>query len=197
MRPASSPASICSSMAESLSYSPALAALLTARLAQLRADAPQTAALLDADAVLAAQARQVLLGSDFAHAALLREDGLLDALRQSGALDAPRSLADYEALLLALEQQHAGDEPACARALRRLRRAEMLRLAWRDIAGTSALHATLRETSWFAEATIASAARMAAALLAPRHGRVPADAGGLIVLGMGKLGGSELNFSSD
>ena len=69
--------------------------------------------------------------------------------------------------------------------------------AWRDIAGTSALHATLRETSWFAEATIASAARMAATLLAPRHGSLPAEAGGLIVLGMGKLGGSELNFSSD
>src|SRR6185369_8301742 len=39
--------------------------------------------------------------------------------------------------------------------------------------------------------------RIAAALLSSRHGAPPPDAGGLVVLGMGKLGGQELNFSSD
>ncbi len=38
---------------------------------------------------------------------------------------------------------------------------------------------------------------MAAALLAPRHGRSPQAGEELMVLAMGKLGGSELNFSSD
>ncbi len=73
----------------------------------------------------------------------------------------------------------------------------MLRLAWRDIDGSADLHATLRETSWFADSMIGAAARMATALLAPRHGRPPPAAGELMVLAMGKLGGSELNFSSD
>lgn len=184
-------------MAGSLNSSPALTALLDGRLAQLREAAPRTAALLDADAVRAAQARRVLTGSDFVHAALLREDDLLEGLQRDGALDRPCDLAGYTAALAAIEQQHAGDEAACMRALRQLRRREMLRLAWRDIAGLADLHATLRETSWFAQAAIAAAARMAATLLAPRHGRPPADAGELIVLGMGKLGGGELNFSSD
>jgi glutamate-ammonia-ligase adenylyltransferase len=122
---------------------------------------------------------------------------LLPSLVEQGALSAPRSLGDYTGMLLGLERKHAGDEAGYARALRRLRRREMLRLAWRDIAGLAGLHATLRETSWFAEAAVASATRMSAALLATRHGRPPAAAGELIVLGMGKLGGAELNFSSD
>ena len=176
--------------------SPALAALLEARRAQLAEAAPGTTALLEADAALAASAQQVLIGSDFAHAAMLREDGLLQSLLADG-LHAPRSLADYEGLLAAIETRHAGDEAACMRALRQLRRREMLRLAWRDIAGLCTVQATLRETSWFASATIAAAARMAATLLAARHGGPPAGAGELIVLGMGKLGGCELNFSSD
>jgi glutamate-ammonia-ligase adenylyltransferase len=183
-------------MAESLSCSAALAALLESRLEQLREVAPRNAAALDADPALMAQARRVIAGSDFAHAALVREDGLLEALQANGLATA-RSAADYAAALAAIETQHAGDEAACMRELRRLRRREMLRLAWRDIAGLTDVRSTLRETSWFASEAIASAARMAATLLAPRHGRPPADAGELIVLGMGKLGGEELNFSSD
>jgi glutamate-ammonia-ligase adenylyltransferase len=184
-------------MAGSLSCSPELAALLEARLAHLAEAAPRTAALLAGNAALAAQARRVLIGSDFAHAALVREDDLLPRLVGEGLLDAPCSFADYEARLVELEHRHAGDEAAYARALRRLRRHEMLRLVWRDIAGLADLHSTLRETSWFAAAAVASAARMSAALLAPRHGRPSPSAGELIVLGMGKLGGCELNFSSD
>ncbi len=183
-------------MAGSLNCSPALVALIDGRLAQLCEAAPRTAALLDAEPALLAQARRVLAGSDFALAAMLRDDALA-TLADTGALGAPRSLADYVALLAALETRHAGDEAAFSRALRQLRRREMLRLVWRDIGGHAPLHATLRETSWFAQAAIASAARMAAALLAPRHGLPPPEAGELIVLGMGKLGGAELNFSSD
>jgi glutamate-ammonia-ligase adenylyltransferase len=73
----------------------------------------------------------------------------------------------------------------------------MLRIAWRDISGLAPLHATLRETSWFAEAVIAGATRFSEACLVQRHGALPGQDAGLIVLGMGKLGGGELNFSSD
>jgi di/tricarboxylate transporter len=60
-------------MAESLSCSAALAALLESRLEQLREVAPRNAAALDADPALMAQARRVIAGSDFAHAALVRD----------------------------------------------------------------------------------------------------------------------------
>jgi glutamate-ammonia-ligase adenylyltransferase len=179
------------------SCSSALRALLDSRLAQMRERAPRTCALLDAQPQLAQQMGTVLCGSDFVQRALMRDDGLLESLWRSGALAAPRSHADYAGLVSAIEDAHAATEPECGRALRQLRRTEMVRLVWRDLTGASPLHATLRETSWLAESVIAGATRVAAALLAPRFGAPPADAGGLVVLGMGKLGGEELNFSSD
>jgi [glutamine synthetase] adenylyltransferase / [glutamine synthetase]-adenylyl-L-tyrosine phosphorylase len=184
-------------MAVSLSCSEALQELVNSRFAQLRERAPLTAALLDAEPALKEQARRVLLGSDFVLRALVRDDHLLDCLHRAGSLGAARSATDYQTLVAAADAAHAGGEAACSRALRMLRRAEMVRLAWRDLAGLASLHQTLRETSWFADSIIAGAARMAAALLAPRHGAPPAALGGLLVLAMGKLGGEELNFSSD
>ncbi len=184
-------------MAVSLSCSPALQALLDSRLAQLRELAPRTAALLASQPDLAQQLRTVLCGSDYVQRALMRDDGLLESLWRSGALAAPRSHADYQAGVSAIETAHSASEAEFGKALRKLRRAEMVRLIWRDLTGAAALHATLRETSWFAESAIAGAVRVAAALLAPRHGAPPPEAGGLVVLGMGKLGGEELNFSSD
>jgi len=84
--------------------------------------------------------------------------------------------------------------------LRVWRRREMLRIAWRDIAGRASVTETLGELSDFADAAIRAAAVLAARSLTPVFG-TPRGASGaatpLIVLAMGKLGGSELNFSSD
>lgn len=181
-------------MAVSLNSSGPLAALVESRFTQLQEQAPRTAALLQAEPGLRDQAAQVLLGSDFVLRSLLRDDTVLETLWHSGALAAPRGKPDYGALVAALDTP---DEATASRQLRQLRRREMVRLAWRDIAGTATVHATLRETSWFADSMIAAAAGIAAQLLAPRHGHAPQESGGLIVVGMGKLGGEELNFSSD
>ncbi|MET0281848.1 MAG: bifunctional [glutamate--ammonia ligase]-adenylyl-L-tyrosine phosphorylase/[glutamate--ammonia-ligase] adenylyltransferase [Steroidobacteraceae bacterium] len=171
-----------------------LAQFSESRFTQLREQAPRTAALLDSTPELHAQAQRVLPASDFVLRTLLRDDALLESLWRDGSLVTARSDSEYAALLAALDVH---DEAAAMRSLRRLRQREMLRLAWRDIAGMAPLHATLRETSCFAQCAIAAATHCAAQLLAPRHGRPPAAAGGLIVVGMGKLGGNELNFSSD
>jgi glutamate-ammonia-ligase adenylyltransferase len=84
--------------------------------------------------------------------------------------------------------------------LRRLRQIEMARIAWRDLAGWSDLDTTLADVSMLADCLIAAAVEQAAQRLEPRFGRLR-DAVGeelpLLVLGMGKLGGGELNFSSD
>jgi glutamate-ammonia-ligase adenylyltransferase len=174
-----------------------LAELVESRLAQLAERAPRTAALLDAEPRLAAQARQVLLGSDFALRAMAGDDSGLEGLFESGALVSERSAADYAGLVEALQPDVVATEADALHALRGLRQREMLRLAWRDLCGAAGVHATLRETSWLADSIIAGAARMAATLLAPRHGRPPPQDGQLMVLAMGKLGGEELNFSSD
>jgi len=100
----------------------------------------------------------------------------------------------------------AADLAGCAtdetfkRRLRLSRHRELLRIVWRDVGGASAVPETLRDLSDLADAVINAALGYARQALAPRHGSPRTEAGGSCgfgVLGMGKLGGHELNFSSD
>lgn len=91
------------------------------------------------------------------------------------------------------------DERALMRHYRALRDIEMARIAALDLLGRMPLNQMLEETSYLADALLMQALEDAQRLLEARYGR-PTDAQGevpLIVLGMGKLGGRELNFSSD
>lgn len=95
-----------------------------------------------------------------------------------------------------------GDEPSddFASALRQFRTQALVVIAWRDLAGVDALDATLAALSALADRCIEAARVYAENKVAERYG-VLRDAAGepirLIVIGMGKLGGYELNFSSD
>jgi glutamate-ammonia-ligase adenylyltransferase len=114
-------------------------------------------------------------------------------------LSRPRSAAEIRAEASAL----LADEPDESRfmdALRRLRRRELVRIAWRDLEGQAPLPEVLGELSELADAAIATALAFAIRLLEPRYGAPRSPSGkrqALVVLGMGKLGGRELNFSSD
>jgi len=85
-------------------------------------------------------------------------------------------------------------------ALRTFRRREMVRIAVRDLAGTSSLDETMAELSSLASATLDGALSLLYERLCLIDG-IPEDKHGrqqkLVVLGMGKLGAGELNFSSD
>jgi glutamate-ammonia-ligase adenylyltransferase len=89
---------------------------------------------------------------------------------------------------------------AALRWLRRWRRREMAAIAYRDLAGLATVDETLAHLSGFADAAIRCAYEHAWAATALRFGQ-PRDSAGnslpLVVVGMGKLGGGELNFSSD
>ncbi len=91
-------------------------------------------------------------------------------------------------------------ELAMRRALRLLRQRVMLRTMARDLAGSATLAEVCSTMSDLAEITIAAAQDWAEAELRAKFG-VPRDPAGraqtLIVVGMGKLGGRELNVSSD
>ncbi len=95
----------------------------------------------------------------------------------------------------------ASDEASLMRVLRRFRMREMVRIAWRDLAGRADLDTTLRETSALADACIQETlARLDAWQRAEWGVPTGANSGtaqSLVVLGMGKLGAGELNFSSD
>jgi len=85
-------------------------------------------------------------------------------------------------------------------ALRRFKYRQLLRIASRDLLGDADLTVTTEELSRLADACLAEAWRLADATLRAQYG-APLDADGaetgLAVIGMGKLGGDELNYSSD
>jgi glutamate-ammonia-ligase adenylyltransferase len=143
-----------------------------------------------------AELPRVVAGSEFVAAALIQDPQALawfDHCEAAG--DARAAGADYAAQIAA-----AGNFADAQRSLREWRRREMLRIAWRDIAGRAPVRETLYAASDFADAAIRAAVAAAHAQLRPAFGEPRNGAAEIvpfIVVGMGKLGGRELNFSSD
>src|SRR5690606_22136892 len=84
--------------------------------------------------------------------------------------------------------------------IRRFRRRESIRLIWRDVNNVDKVETTLAGASVLAEVCLELALRHAERQLAERHGQIRLASGEvqrLVVLALGKLGGGELNFSSD
>ena len=156
---------------------------------------------------LPGDAARVLACSDFVFSSCERNPSMLEDLVSSGDLEAPypasaagargrpspRERADSVA-------RAAGSIDGLMTDLRRLRRREMVRIAWRDIGGLADFDETVRDTSDLADAIIETS-------LDRLHEWQCADLGTpightgepqqLVVLALGKLGASELNFSSD
>jgi glutamate-ammonia-ligase adenylyltransferase len=141
----------------------------------------------------------VVAASDFVATALQSDPDLSKWLIDGAGLDrrlAPGEMAQRLRPVLSDQPDLAG----FMAALRCQRRREMVRVAWRDLAGWATLGETLADTSAFADSAIAAATDYAARDLARTYGEPRSLAGepqAFIVLGMGKLGGGELNFSSD
>lgn len=91
-------------------------------------------------------------------------------------------------------------EDAAKAILRRYRNQQMVRLAWRDFMDYSTLEESLLDLSALAEALVIGARDWLYRDMCQQYG-TPMDSEGrpqpLLILGMGKLGGRELNFSSD
>jgi [glutamine synthetase] adenylyltransferase / [glutamine synthetase]-adenylyl-L-tyrosine phosphorylase len=89
----------------------------------------------------------------------------------------------------------SADVPAL---LRRHKRRHVLRIGGRDLLGIASVGDTVRELSALAEGASEVVVRHARAQVARDYGGfVATDRLRFVVLGMGKLGGRELNFSSD
>ncbi len=131
----------------------------------------------------------------------------LPQLFQQGHLDAGAKVPTVDALRLSILQQYAQqgaqvplDEDVCMQSLRLTRHREMLRILWRDITRTASLDDTLTHLSNLADACIAVASEWAHQSIEIRFGRALDETDtpqSLVILGMGKLGGRELNVSSD
>jgi glutamate-ammonia-ligase adenylyltransferase len=91
-------------------------------------------------------------------------------------------------------------EPAVARALRRFKHREMLRIAYGDLIREQSLQTVTAQISYLADAILEAALQAQRHKLEKQRG-VPRGPDGqparFVILAMGKLGGVELNYSSD
>ncbi|MBT9523461.1 MAG: bifunctional glutamine synthetase adenylyltransferase/deadenyltransferase, partial [Dechloromonas sp.] len=105
-----------------------------------------------------------------------------------------------EAMLLAPLQQEFVDDDAVKSALRRLRHRAMAHLALRDLGGLAPLAEIVECMTLLADVTTNFALEHYHRQLVASYGE-PLDKTGqpqrLLIIGMGKLGGRELNVSSD
>src|SRR5690606_1035876 len=132
---------------------------------------------------------RVAIASEFAIDTLERQPGLLRALLADDGT-APRASPE-------LEPEAPADWP---RLLRLYRAAESTRLVWRDVLGLDDIDDTLAGSTRLADRCLQLAHDALERESALRHGVVRGADGGqvrLVVFALGKLGGQELNFSSD
>ena len=158
------------------------------------------AALVSASAQVRDALARVWDASDFVARSVSTDPTLLPGLIAHGDLERTLSASDFAARAPPAPAAGAAAEAEWMGQLRRWRRREFVRVAWRDLASWADLAETLADLSAIADAAIIAACEYATRTLAARHG-VPRSPGGeaqpLMVVGMGKLGGGELNFSSD
>ncbi len=156
-----------------------LARLLTQRFQML---APQLARMpmLPRDAL-----ERLLLASDFAFGVMR---------------DQPDALAACDGSAPAAPTLDPATPSAWQGLLRRWRARASLRLIWRDVAGFDTVDDTLAGVSALADAAIEVALGAVETQVAQSHGVIRDGDGNvqrMVVFGLGKLGGGELNFSSD
>jgi len=133
--------------------------------------------------------------SQFVVASCLRMPDMLIDLLISGDLLSAEHRSQYK---LNIEDVENEQELMCV--LRKFRRREMVRIAWRDLSGWADLDETLRDLTALAEICIQTALKYLYQKACKRYGTPTLEDGtpiNIVVLGMGKLGAWELNYSSD
>ena len=147
--------------------------------------------------VVASSIIKVWCSSQFIVESCLRRPEILLDLVESGDLTAIYSDPVYTHKLAQIQ---VDSEDQLMVALRLFRRREMIRIAWRDLAGWAELTETLADLSYLADACIQYALDFLYQQACEKRGTPRLSNGDpqhIVVLGMGKLGAYELNYSSD
>ena len=146
------------------------------------------------------QALEILVrslgGSSYMAEILIRDPQLLYWVTDPQILRNPRTKREIQreivrtAKMLGTEQQQLD-------YLRSLKRREMLHIGVRDLLRISSVEETWKALSVLAEALISAAHWICASALRREYGISGQALTGFTIIAMGKLGGGELNFSSD
>jgi len=143
----------------------------------------------------------VVLSSSLFIVSLIRRDpAYLNELIDNGSLFTPLDTDNLSSTIKA-SLANTDDENDLMRRLRYTRNQVMLQIAFRDLAGWASLQETMASISRTAEVILSAILSRTHELLCKKSGvPIGADSGeeqNMLILGMGKLGGGELNFSSD
>ncbi|MCA9107768.1 MAG: hypothetical protein KDA83_20315, partial [Planctomycetales bacterium] len=128
---------------------------------------------------------------------LVREPEGYDLLRMTEGRPVARQALIEE---ITAEVRRLSDERHVMAAIRRFKHRETLRIAYGDLVGRQRLDVVARQISYLADALVEAAVQSAMARRAERWGhpyRRDGQPARLAILGLGKLGGNELNYSSD
>ncbi len=143
--------------------------------------------------------RRAFALSDFIAESAITCPALLPTLLARGDLHSAARYPQYAGWLQA-RLETVFDEESLKRQLRLFRREAMVAIAWRELLGLSSVEESFVHLSALAD-TLIGQARDWLYAKACRDSGTPQNAAGevqrLVILGMGKLGGGELNFSSD
>ncbi len=150
-------------------------------------------------------ARRVFACSEFVADCCQQSPAMLKRMLDSGELAQTHGDVEFDAVAhyrRTIERglDDADHQDALMSALRRLRRWEWVRIAWRDIGGLADLDEAVGDASAFAEAAIQCALERLHRRQCEEIGTPENDKGvpqALAVFALGKLGAGELNFSSD
>lgn len=179
---------------------------------------PEDCSIITKNNQIMHQLRQVIISSEFVSRTFIRNPSLLIDLIKSGDLERSycdggyklkieqqiKSIKDLSSVknssTVSVSDNSAVEDIFLKEQLGKIREREMVRIAWQDITGKVSLEQTLKDLSDLAEACVDKAITFIYDKLCSIYG-TPLDKNGnvqqLIVLGMGKLGAGELNFSSD
>jgi [glutamine synthetase] adenylyltransferase / [glutamine synthetase]-adenylyl-L-tyrosine phosphorylase len=128
---------------------------------------------------------------------LIQQPDLLDTLLDPASLTRPKTTAElHHGLESILSRASPYDERLDA--VRRFKRAEEFRIGLREIAGEADILATMHDLSQLADVYLEAMLRIVWKEWAKPVGLLESPEGqGFLIIGMGKLGGLELDFASD
>lgn len=133
-------------------------------------------------------------GSQFLTDLFLQRRELIDSLIRADLATARKTAAEMRRDLSAAASEPADIEDKL-NALRRGKAEELLRIGLHDLANELGLEAVFKQLTSLADACLEAALALASSEIRQRHGALPR--GRFAVLGMGKLGGRELDYNSD
>jgi [glutamine synthetase] adenylyltransferase / [glutamine synthetase]-adenylyl-L-tyrosine phosphorylase len=155
------------------------------------------AALIDRDREALPTLLQIFSTSQYLSDLLVTDSEAYDLVRITEGQPVARQVLVDE---LTTEVMALADERSAMNALRRFKRRETLRIAYGDIIRSQRLEVVAGQISSLADAILEAAVRFARTALEQKRG-LPRRADGqpsrFVALAMGKLGGNELNYSSD